>query len=149
MSNPKDTKPDYFLLLLKLIENPNVPFNYQQIGDHTMYQGELLPLGNELSQYTFDQSGLKVTHGRVAPPVGCGHLISNIESIAGFCAICHKLICTNPGCLEVCSETGALVCRKCRVETMDGRIVSKPAAKKMKSKMKSLIGVFKKEKADE
>ena len=71
-------------------------------------------------------------------PAGCGHIIKTIDDIAGFCGVCRRVICSKEGCLDICEESGITVCRKDRVKTRDGRIVSIPEARKLTSILKSL-----------
>ena len=53
----------------------------------------------------------------VSSVLGCGHLVTSAEQIAGYCQICGRVCCINPSCLLICDMTGITICRKhCKVK---------------------------------
>jgi hypothetical protein len=117
----------------------------KNMGIMVFKDGRLVPLGQYVSQYTVEKDGIRIKNAYIVIPGGCGHLIKELEDMCGFCMVCKKIICSRPGCLEACDETGVTVCRRCRVVTRDGRIVARPQAKKLNSRLKALRGPKKKE----
>ena len=117
----------------------------KNMGIMVFKNGKLVPFGQDVSQYTVTKDGIKIKNAHIVITAGCGHLIKEVEDMCGFCMVCKKIICSRPGCLEVCDETGVTVCRRCRVVTRDGRIVARPQAKKLGSRLKALRGPKKKE----
>ena len=117
----------------------------KNMGIMVFKNGKLIPFGQYVSQYNVTKDGIRIKNAQIVITAGCGHLIKDVEDMCGFCMVCNKIICSRPGCLEVCDETGATVCRRCRVVTRDGRIVARPQAKKLGSRFKALRGPKKKE----
>ena len=126
------------LLYLYLTRKIDLPVSFQEWGNLIYNNGRLTPLGGMLAQFEVNHQGIFIRKARVIVPAGCGHIIKTIDDIAGFCGVCRRVICSKEGCLDICEESGITVCRKDRVKTRDGRIVSIPEARKLTSILKSL-----------
>lgn len=126
------------LLYLYLTRKIDLPVSFQEWGNLIYNNGRLTPLGGMLAQFEVNHHGIFIRKARVIVPAGCGHIIKTIDDIAGFCGVCRRVICSKEGCLDICEESGITVCRKDRVKTRDGRIVSIPEARKLTSILKSL-----------
>jgi len=126
------------LLYLYLTRKIDLPVSFQEWGILVYNNGRLTPLGGMLAQFEVNHHGIFIRKARVIVPAGCGHIIKTIDDIAGFCGVCRRVICSKEGCLDICEESGITVCRKDRVKTRDGRIVSIPEARKLTSILKSL-----------
>ena len=126
------------LLYLYLTRKIDLPVSFQEWGNLVYNNGRLTPLGGMLAQFEVNHHGIFIRKARVIVPAGCGHIIKTIDDIAGFCGVCRRVICSKEGCLDICEESGITVCRKDRVKTRDGRIVSIPEARKLTSILKSL-----------
>lgn len=128
------------LLYLYITRHVNLPVSFQEWADMIYVNGRLTPLGGMLAQFEVNQHGIFIRKARVIVPAGCGHVIKTIDDIEGFCGVCRRVICSKEGCLDVCDESGITVCRKDRVITRDGRVVSLPESRKLSSILKSLKG---------
>ena len=144
VDNREDDIRMFVLYVLREILRGDTKADIRNVGDLIFTGDKFLPIGGNLSQIEIDEEKILAKLGRVGCPVGCGHLVKSIDELNGFCGVCGRIICSRDGCLEICEETGITVCRECRVLTMDGRIVSRPAARKLSSILKSLIRVKKK-----
>jgi len=138
-----------YLLYLFLTGRADLPASFQEQGDILLVNGKGIHIGGTLALFEVNQYGIFIRNARVIVPAGCGHVIKTIDDIAGFCGVCRRVICSKEGCLEICDESGITVCRKDRVKTRDGRIVSLPEARKLSSILKSLKGNKHKELSDE
>lgn len=86
--------------------------------------------GGHLSQISTDHLGrLQATNIQISSLLGCGHIVSSVEQISGFCQVCGRFCCSiYKGCLEVCQITGITVCRR-HYAIKDGVVVSSIAQK--------------------
>lgn len=137
------------LLYLYLSRRFMLPVSFQDWGNLIYHNGKLTALGGILTQFEVNENGIFVKSGRIIVPAGCGHILKTIDDIEGFCGVCRRVICSKPGCLEFCEESGITVCRKDRKTTWDGRIVARHIARKPSSILKSLIRGRKKELSNE
>ena len=81
-------------------------------------------VGGNLCQVQTDQYGrIHVEDITISSILGCGHLVSNVSQIKGYCKICGRFCCHHPGCLEVCAFSGITVCKK-HYKTEKGIVVS-------------------------
>lgn len=71
-------------------------------------------IGGIIERISTDQYGRVIAENlTVSSMLGCGHLVTNADHIAGYCQQCGKICCRlNPSCLSVCDFTGISVCRK-------------------------------------
>lgn len=124
--------------MLQMLRRTDLPVDVKDMGIMVYHNGRLVPLGQLMSQFSVSSKGIIVKNAQVVISAGCGHLIKDLRDLSGFCMVCNKIICSQEGCLEFCEETGVTVCRRCRVVTMDGRIVARPHARKLTSILKSI-----------
>lgn len=122
-------------LLHKLIEflavtQGQIPTNIIDLG-HSINQFDGTGfVGGQLSQISTDHLGrLQSSSIRISSLLGCGHIVSRVEQISGFCQICGRFCCNlYKGCLEICELSGITVCRK-HYAVIDGVVVSSTAQK--------------------
>lgn len=71
-------------------------------------------VGGIIERISTDQLGRVLAENiTVSSVLGCGHLVTSADHIAGYCQICGRICCrVNPSCLLVCDMTGITVCRK-------------------------------------
>ena len=70
-------------------------------------------VGGAVRQIILDPiQGLIVRELTVSSILHCGHLVTGIDQIAGYCMICGRVCCNLHKCLLVCDITGITACRK-------------------------------------
>ena len=70
-------------------------------------------IGGVLQRITTDHLGrLQAENITISSILGCGHLVTSKDQIAGFCQVCGRISCMNPSCLLVCDISGITVCRR-------------------------------------
>jgi len=96
-------------------------------------------IGGYLSQIFTDHLGrLTAINAQVSSIIGCGHMVTSLKEISGFCQICGRLCCKKEGCLEACDFLGITVCRR-HYKIKEGIVVSSKAQKGLwKRKAKKL-----------
>lgn len=132
---------DFIRTIIELlaVTGGSVPIHYQHFGHMVRrYDGSGI-IGGVLYQFFTDHLGrLHAGNFTLSSILGCGHLVTGMEQVAGFCQIDGKLCCNKPGCLEVCELTGITVCRS-HYDVYKGVIVSTVAKKgRWKSKAKKI-----------
>ena len=115
------------IIELLAVTGGSVPIKYEHLGHLVRrYDGSGV-IGGILYQIFTDQLGrLHARNLTLSSILGCGHLVTGMDRIAGFCQMCGKLCCTLPGCLEVCELTGITACRA-HYDIYKGVVVSKYA----------------------
>ena len=105
------------------------PIDYRNYGYIIKPYDGAGPVGGNLNQITTDQYGrLVVSNLVVSSVLGCGHLVTSTDQIAGVCRMCGTVCCILPGCLAICELKGITVCRK-HYSIKHGVVVSKIAQK--------------------
>jgi hypothetical protein len=86
-------------------------------------------VGGAVRQVIIDPQGrLIVKELTVSSILQCGHLVTGVEQIAGYCMVCGRVCCNLHNCLMVCDITGITVCRK-HYKIKHGVVVSSVAQK--------------------
>ena len=86
-------------------------------------------IGGVLQRIMTDHLGTaRAECATVSSVLGCGHLVSSIEQIGGYCQVCGRVCCCNPSCLSVCDISGITVCRR-HYQLKYGVVVSSVAQK--------------------
>ncbi len=99
------------LLYVLGLSGGKVPVNLRNIGHYIKNFDGRGPLGGVMTQVFTDQQGrLQSTSMTVSSVLGCGHLVTSADGIAGFCQICGRVTCHQ--CLAVCEMTGITSCRR-------------------------------------
>ena len=103
------------------------PVEYYHYGHFTKLIDGPGFVGGSVGQIYIDPSGkLIVKEMTVSSILHCGHIVTSVDQIAGFCKVCGDICCHN--CLMMCDITGLTVCRK-HYKLKYGVVVSKPAQK--------------------
>lgn len=137
------------LIYLYLSRQFNLPISIKYYGNVVLVNGRVIPVGGRVSSFEVSERGIFLNNMNLIVPAGCGHFLKSINDLEGFCDVCHRVICSRPGCLDRSDESGVLICRKDLKITWDGRKVSRIEAKQPLSILKSLIRGRAKEPAKE
>lgn len=129
---------DYFRkigLLHKIIEllavsQGQIPINITDLGHFVKQFDNSGFVGGYINQIFTDGFGrLHSTNIQISSLLGCGHIVSNIDQISGYCQICGRFCCNiYSDCLKVCELSGITVCRQ-HYKEKDGVVVSSIAQK--------------------
>ncbi len=85
--------------------------------------------GGTVQQIEIDpHRGLIVRELTVSSILHCGHLVTGMDQVAGYCMQCGRVCCNMHQCLAICDITGMTVCRK-HFKIKHGVVVSTAAQK--------------------
>ena len=99
------------LLYILGLAGGRMPVNFLNTGHHLKTYDGRGPLGGIMSQIYTDPLGrLQSTSMTVSSVLGCGHLATSADQVAGFCQVCGRVCCHQ--CLAVCEMTGITACRR-------------------------------------
>ena len=94
--------------VVNVLGGGRVPVNYRYLGHYIRSFSNSGPVGGVLSQVFTDALGrLQSTSITLSSVLGCGHLVTSVEQISGFCHVCARVCC--PQCLAICDFTGMTV----------------------------------------
>lgn len=103
------------------------PINYSDLGYFVRMFSMSGSVTGPLIRIATDSLGrLHAAKITICSILGCGHLVTDTQQIAGFCMVCGTVCCHQ--CLRVCALTGITVCRK-HFTVKNGVVISQPAQK--------------------
>ncbi len=105
------------------------PVEYNHYGHFTMPVNGPGFVGGAIRKIYIDRHGtLHVNDLTVSSYLDCGHLVTSVDQIAGYCKVCGRICCNLHNCLMVCDITGLTVCRA-HYKVKYGVVISSPAQK--------------------
>ncbi len=109
-----------------------VPIDYKHYGHFIKKTYDNGFIGGSIHQIFTDHLGrLQAASATMSTVLGCSHLATSIDDIAGFCQICGRVCCQiHPECLQICELTGITVCNR-HYRIKSGVVVSSIAQKGM------------------